>query len=127
PVGLRGARIIADRALERRRNLISGANRDDTHLRNVTPGRDFTAEYRDVRAVAPGDLCIRCEKPLRLTKALELGHLFKLGRRYSEPMSARVLDANGRGAPLVMGSYGIGVECIRREAGRQKHVEEGMS
>ena len=126
PVGLRGARMFADRALERRRNLISGANRDDTHLRNVTPGRDFTAEYRDVRAVAPGDLCIRCEKPLRLTKALELGHLFKLGRRYSEPMGARVLDANGREAPLVMGSYGIGLERILSAAAEQNHDQDGM-
>src|SRR5438552_4155737 len=104
----------------------SKANRDDTHLRNVTPGRDFTAEYRDVRAVAPGDLCVRCGKPLRLTKALELGHLFKLGRRYSEPMGARVLDSNGREAPLVMGSYGIGLERILSAAAEQNHDQDGM-
>ncbi|PYU98301.1 MAG: proline--tRNA ligase, partial [Acidobacteria bacterium] len=82
-------------------------------------------EYRDVRAVAPGDLCVRCGNPLRLTKALELGHLFKLGRRYSEPMGARVLDANGREAPLVMGSYGIGLERILSAAAEQNHDQDG--
>ena len=126
PVGLRGGRIIADRALEGRKNLIAGANRDDTHVRHVTPGRDFTPEYHDVRAVSEGDLCVRCGKPLRLTKALELGHLFKLGRRYSEAMGATVLDSNGQEVPLVMGSYGIGLERILSAAAEQNHDPDGM-
>ncbi len=126
PVGVKGARLVADRALEGRRDLIAGANRDDTHLRHVTPGRDFTAQYFDVRAVRKGDLCIRCGKTLGITKAVELGHLFKLGRRYSEAMRATVLDAKGQQVPLVMGSYGIGLERILSAAAEQNHDEEGM-
>lgn len=126
PVGARPARMLADRALEGRRDLIAGANRDDTHLRHVAPGRDFKAEYHDLRVVSPGDLCLRCGKPLRLTKAVELGHLFKLGRRYSESMRATVLDANGKEVPLVMGSYGIGLERILTAAAEQNHDEDGM-
>jgi prolyl-tRNA synthetase len=126
PVGLQGARILADRALQGRKNMITGANRDDAHLRYVTPGRDFQAEHYDLRVAAAGDLCPRCGRPLRLTKALELGHLFKLGRRYSEAMRAAVLDANGREVPLVMGSYGIGLERILSAAAEQNHDEDGM-
>jgi prolyl-tRNA synthetase len=126
PVGLAGARMIADRALEGRRNMITGANRDDRHLRNVTPGRDFTAEYHDVRLVTAGDLCVRCGKPLGLTKTLELGHLFKLGRRYSQAMHASVLDAEGNETPLLMGSYGIGLERILSAAAEQNHDQDGM-
>jgi prolyl-tRNA synthetase len=126
PVGLRGVKILADRGLEGRRNLITGANRDDYHLRNVTPGRDFSAEYRDLRVVATGDLCIRCGKPLRVSVAVELGHVFKLGRRYSESMHATVLDANGVEVPLVMGSYGIGLERILSAAAEQNHDGDGM-
>lgn len=126
PVGLKGVRIVADRALEVRRDLITGANRDDTHLSHVTPGRDFKAEFHDVRAVVEGDLCERCGKPLQLIKTLELGHVFKLGRRYSETMHASVLDQAGREVPLVMGSYGIGLERILSAAAEQNHDADGM-
>jgi prolyl-tRNA synthetase len=126
PAGLKGARIIADRALAGRKNMISGANRDDFHLRNVTPGRDFTAEYADIRAVQPGDGCVRCGKPLVLTKSIELGHVFKLGRRYSEAMHATVLDASGKEVPLVMGSYGIGLERILSAAAEQNYDADGL-
>jgi prolyl-tRNA synthetase len=126
PVGLRGVRVLADCALEGRRNLVTGANRDGYHLRNVTPGRDFTPEYFDLRLVATGDLCIRCGKSLRVRVAVELGHVFKLGRRYSETMHATVLDANGEEVPLVMGSYGIGLERILSAAAEQNHDQDGM-
>jgi prolyl-tRNA synthetase len=126
PVGLKGARILADRALTGRKNMITGANRDDFHLRNVTPGRDFTSEFADIRAVQQGDLCVRCGKPLVLTRSIELGHVFKLGRRYSEIMHATVLDASGKEVPLVMGSYGIGVERILSAAAEQNHDADGM-
>jgi prolyl-tRNA synthetase len=92
----------------------------------VTPGRDFTAEYRDLRVVSTGDLCLRCGKPLQVKVCVELGHVFKLGRRYSEAMHARVLDANGKEVPLVMGSYGIGLERILSAAAEQNHDEDGM-
>jgi prolyl-tRNA synthetase len=126
PVGLKGVRILADRALEGRKNLITGANRDDTHLRNVTPGRDFQAEYHDMRVVTAGDLCPRCGQPIQIRIAVELGHIFKLGRRYSETMHATVLDENGKETPLVMGSYGIGLERILSAAAEQNHDEDGM-
>jgi prolyl-tRNA synthetase len=127
PVGIKGVRIFADQALEGRRNMITGANQDDTHLRNVTQGRDFTAEYADLRVAEAGDLCIRCGKPLRVSVAVELGHVFKLGRRYSETMHATVLDPNGKEVPLTMGSYGIGVERILTSAVEQNHDADGMS
>ena len=126
PVGLKGVRILADRALEGRRDMISGANRDDTHLRHVTPARDISAEYRDLRVVSAGDLCPKCGRPLRITVSVELGHIFKLGRRYSQAMHATVLDENGKESPLVMGSYGIGVERILSAAVEQNHDRDGM-
>ncbi|MGH9470597.1 MAG: proline--tRNA ligase [Terriglobia bacterium] len=126
PVGLLGARLLADRSLQGRKNMITGANRDDTHLRSVTPGRDFTAEYHDLASVRAGDLCVRCHQPLRLTKVVELGHVFKLGRRYSEAMGARVLDESGKEATLVMGSYGIGVERVLSAAAEQNHDKDGL-
>jgi prolyl-tRNA synthetase len=126
PVGLKGVRIVADRALEGRKNMITGANRDGFHLRNVTPGRDFTPEYADLRVVQEGDRCIRCGKALQLMRSIELGHVFKLGRRYSQIMHATVLDANGQEVPLVMGSYGIGLERILSAAAEQNHDADGL-
>jgi prolyl-tRNA synthetase len=126
PVGLKGVRILTDKALEGRRGMITGANQDDSHLRNVAPGRDFSAEYRDLRVISAGDLCLKCGKPLRVSIAVELGHIFKLGRRYSEVMHASVLDENGREVPLVMGSYGLGVERILSAAVEQNHDADGM-
>jgi prolyl-tRNA synthetase len=126
PVSLTKVRILADKAIESRRDMITGANQDDTHLRHVTPGRDFQAEYRDLRAVAEGDPCVRCGKPLELVKGVELGHVFKLGRRYSRAMHANVLDAAGKEVELVMGSYGIGVERILTCAVEQNHDKDGM-
>ena len=126
PVGLKGVRILADKALEGRRDMITGANQDDTHLRHVTPGRDISAEYRDLRVVSAGDLCPKCGRPLRISVSVELGHIFKLGRRYSQAMHASVLDENGREVPLVMGSYGIGVERILSAAVEQNHDRDGM-
>jgi len=126
PVGIKGVRVVADRALEGRKNMITGANQDDTHLRNVTPGRDFEAEYFDLRVVQSGDLCPKCGKTLRVSVAVELGHVFKLGRRYSEAMHATVLDPNGKEVPMTMGSYGIGVERILTAAVEQNHDADGM-
>jgi len=127
PVGLAQIRVLADRALEGRRNMICGANRDDYHLRHVAPGRDFTAEFQDLRAAQSGDLCARCDGTLRVSKAIEIGHIFKLGRKYAESMGARVLDASGREVTLVMGSYGIGIERILTAAIEQNHDQDGMA
>ncbi len=126
PVGLKGVRVLADQALKGRRDLIAGANRDGFHLHHVTPGRDFSADFADLRVTQAGDLCPRCGKVLELTKCIELGHVFKLGRRYSEAMHATVLDAAGSEVTLVMGSYGIGVERILSAAAEQFHDADGM-
>ena len=126
PVGVKNARILADEALRGRRNMICGANRDDYHLRNVTPGRDFQAEYRDLRSVASGDACVNCGAALELRKCIEVGHIFQLGRRYAEAMGLRVLNADGKEVTPIMGSYGIGLERILTAAVEQGHDADGM-
>jgi prolyl-tRNA synthetase len=126
PVGVGNMPILADRALAGRRNMISGANRDDTHLRNVTPGEDFQAEMHDLRDVAAGDLCLTCGQPLEILKTIEVGRTFKLGVKYSEPMALRVLNADGREVTPQMGSYGLGLERILCAAIEKFHDKDGM-
>jgi prolyl-tRNA synthetase len=121
PIGLeaaphprkRGVLVILDSALEGRTNLIAGANKEEYHLRNVTPGRDFKPTViADVRNINEGEPDPIGGQPLRLGKAVEVGHIFKLGYKYSESMGARVLDANGKEVMPIMGCYGIGIERI---------------
>jgi prolyl-tRNA synthetase len=126
PVGVSNLRILSDLALQGRRNLTCGANRDDYHLSSVTPGRDYPAEYFDLRLVQAGEPCVRCEKPLTVSKALEVGHIFKLGTRYSESLGANVLTSEGKPAPIVMGSYGIGIERILAAAIENSHDPDGI-
>ena len=120
-------RILTDSALEGRKNLICGANKDGKHLRNVTPGRDFKTEFVDLRLVEDGDIDIQSGSPVRLRKCIEIGHIFKLGYRYSESMHLRVLDVNGKEVAPIMGSYGIGLERILTAAIEQNHDEGGMA
>jgi prolyl-tRNA synthetase len=108
-----GVLVILDSALEGRTNLIAGANKEEYHLRNVTPGRDFKPTLiADVRNINEGEPDPIGGEPLRLGKAVEIGHIFKLGYKYSESMGARVLNADGKEVTPIMGSYGIGVERI---------------
>ncbi len=125
-VGMKDIPIFADRALEGRRNMVTGANRDGFHLKNVTPSRDFSAKYVDLRTVAAGEGCPKCQAPLAVFKALEVGHIFKLGTRYSQSLGANVLDEKGQSAPIVMGSYGIGVERVAAAAVELHHDDDGM-
>jgi prolyl-tRNA synthetase len=105
--------VIMDAGLEGRTNLVAGANQLDYHYRNVTPIRDFTPTViADVRNVNEGEPDPIAGEPLRLGKAVEVGHIFKLGTRYSESMGATVLDANGKEIMPIMGCYGIGIERI---------------
>ena len=105
--------VILDRGLESRKNLVAGANQLDYHYRNVTPGRDFTPTLTaDIRNVLEGELDPIGQQPLRLGKAVEIGHIFKLGYKYSKSMGATVLGRDGKEATPIMGSYGIGVERI---------------
>jgi prolyl-tRNA synthetase len=126
PVGISNMRVLADLALEGRRNMIAGANRNDYHLRNVTPGRDFQPEYADLRQVAEGDPCAICGSELKIRKTIEIGHIFKLGYKYSESMGFRVQGANGADFTPIMGSYGIGIERILCCAIEQRHDSNGM-
>ena len=113
PVGApQGLRLLADTALRGRQNLACGANSDGVHLVGVTPDRDFQPEWADLRLVSAGEGCPRCDGTLDVFRAIEVGHIFKLGTRYSEALGATVLDAQGTAVPIVMGSYGIGIERI---------------
>lgn len=126
PVGVEDIRILADVALDGRRNLTTGANEDDFHIQGVTPGVHFQAEYHDLRTVRDGDSCPGCGQPLAVIKTIEVGHIFKLGTKYSESMGATVLDKDGVAVPIVMGSYGIGVERILSAAIEQYHDDRGI-
>jgi prolyl-tRNA synthetase len=112
PVGVGNMRILADLALKGRRNMICGANRDDYHLKNVTPGEDFQPEYFDLRQVASGDGCANCGGRLEMVKAIEIGHLSTLGATYSRSIALRVLGEDGKEVAPTMGSYGIQIERI---------------
>ncbi|HUD65575.1 MAG TPA: proline--tRNA ligase [Candidatus Sulfotelmatobacter sp.] len=119
--------LLVDKALEGRANLIGGANKKDYHLKNLTPGNDFhPTAYADLRAVTAGEACPNCGKALRIDTAVEIGHIFKLGYRYSESMGARVLDKNGKEVTPIMGSYGIGIERILTAAVEQGNDENGF-
>jgi prolyl-tRNA synthetase len=119
--------LFVDQALEGRVNLIGGANKEDYHLKNITPGKDFhPTAYLDLRAVAAGEACPTCGQALRIDTAMEIGHIFKLGYRYSESMGARVLDKNGKEVTPIMGCYGIGIERILTAAVEQGNDENGF-
>jgi prolyl-tRNA synthetase len=119
--------LLVDKALEGRTNLIAGANKEDYHLKNLTPGKDFhPTAYADLRAVTAGEACPNCGNALRIDTAVEIGHIFKLGYRYSESMGARVLDKNGKEVTPIMGSYGIGIERILTAAVEQSNDENGF-
>jgi prolyl-tRNA synthetase len=119
--------VLVDTALQGRTNLVSGANKEDYHLRNITPGRDFPVQqWVDLRTVSEGEGCSNCGAPLVVGKAVEIGHIFKLGYKYSESMGLRVLDKDGKEVTPIMGSYGIGVERILTAAIEQNHDEEGF-
>jgi prolyl-tRNA synthetase len=119
--------LLLDKALEGRTNLIAGANKEDYHVKNITPGKDFQpTAYADLRTVASGEPCPNCGAPLRMDMAVEIGHIFKLGNKYSESMGARVLDRNGKEVMPVMGCYGIGIERILTAAIEQSNDENGF-
>jgi prolyl-tRNA synthetase len=127
PLGLKGFRIIADKRLEGANNLISGANRNDYHLGNIDLSRDTKVDaYYDLRTVEPDETCTHCSSPLRIVNAIELGHIFKLGTKYSESLNVTFLDENGQSKPVVMGSYGIGIERILACAIEQSHDANGI-
>jgi prolyl-tRNA synthetase len=127
-VGVADVPIYADDALEGRRGMVTGANEDDFHLRNVVVARDLAdVRWTSLRSVVVGDACTRCGGRLELKKTIELGHIFKLGLRYSEAMKLRVLNEQGKEVPVVMGSYGIGIERLVAAVIEAHHDEDGIA
>ena len=124
PVGS-PVRIVADEALSEGQYIV-GANRDDWHLKGVQAGRDFQAEFVDLRVVKEGDTCPNCGGKLTIEQAIEIGHIFKLGTFYSVPFEANFLDEDGTEKPLVMGSYGIGPGRVIAAIVEQHHDEQGI-
>ena len=124
PVGVT-VDVIADETL-REGQYVVGANRDDVHLRGVQAGRDYEPRFADLREVRGGDACPACGGHLRLQAAIEVGHIFKLGTRYSKPLEATFVDEDGGERPLIMGSYGIGPGRVLATAVEQRHDEHGI-
>ena len=124
PVGI-GIEVVADEAL-RHGQFVAGANRDGWHLRGVEAGRDYTPRFADIREAREGDSCPECGGTLRFQTAIEVGHIFKFGTRYSAPMDALFLDEDGTERPLIGGSYGVGPARIMAAAVEQSHDENGI-
>jgi prolyl-tRNA synthetase len=127
-VGFRKAPVFVDASLAKRRDMVTGANEDGFHVRGVDVARDLLphAKVAELRSVRAGEGCPRCDGTLDVFKALEVGHIFKLGTKYSVSMGANVLKADGGETPIVMGSYGIGVERIMAAAIELHHDEKGI-
>jgi len=128
PLGLKGrVKIVADRSIREGSNFVAGANKEGYHLKGVNYPRDFeVALLADIAMVREGDLCPGCRKPLRLTRGVELGHIFKLGTKYSEALGAAFLDKDGQKKPLVMGCYGIGMGRLLAAVIEESHDEKGI-
>ena len=129
-VGVTELPIYADDALRQRRGMVTGANEDDFHLRHVGVDRDLDKlqrlKWTSLRNVLPGDACVACGKELAVKRTIELGHIFKLGVRYSESMNLTVLNEQGKEVPVVMGSYGIGIERLVAAVIEAYHDDNGI-
>ncbi len=126
PVGISNIKIIADDLLKGTKGMVTGANTNDFHIRGVDVEKNIKVDaYYNLRMVKSGDRCVKCGAVLEIRDALELGHIFKLGTKYSASMGAFILDADGKERPIVMGSYGIGLERIMACAIEQKGDDKG--
>jgi prolyl-tRNA synthetase len=127
PCGLHDCTIVVDSELPGLKNLCAGACRKDHHLINVNYGRDYTADVvADIKVLKEGDPCPICGKPVRHTRGIEVGQVFKLGTKYSEPMGAYYKDENQQDHPIVMGCYGIGVTRTLAAIVEQHHDDAGI-
>jgi prolyl-tRNA synthetase len=127
PVGLKGFTILADSRLKGANGLVSGANRNDYHIRNIDLERDCRIDgYHDLRTVQEGETSPDGKGRLRIVRGIELGHIFKLGTKYADALGARFLDENGKESAVIMGSYGIGIERIVACHIEQNHDENGI-
>ncbi len=127
PIGLKGFRIIADKRLEGANNLISGANQNDYHIGHIDMRRDVAVEgFFDLRTVEADESCTACGSALKISNAIELGHIFKLGTKYADALNVTFLDEAGQAKPVIMGSYGIGIERIIACSIEQNHDTDGI-
>jgi prolyl-tRNA synthetase len=132
PMGFAGAmglkvKVLADLSLKGMKNMVMGANQEDRHVRNVNEGRDFRVDqYADLRMITPSDPCPRCGGKLQFGKGIEVGHVFKLGVKYSNALKANFLNKNGHETPIIMGCYGIGIGRTVAAAIEQCHDENGI-
>ncbi|MHB8204213.1 MAG: proline--tRNA ligase [Desulfomonilaceae bacterium] len=127
PIGLQNVPVLADHAITTIQSAVVGANEADTHLINVDPRNHFRVDnFGDFRAAAEGDLCPRCSGKLRFNKGIEVGHIFKLGVKYSKAMNASFLDPEGKETFMIMGCYGIGVSRVLAAAIEQNHDDDGI-
>ncbi|MGC8916262.1 MAG: proline--tRNA ligase [Thermoanaerobaculum sp.] len=127
PVGLSGVRVVADPEVMKLAVAATGANRDDDHVVGVVPGRDFQPDLvADIRMVRASDPCPRCGQPLEVKRGIEVGHIFKLGTKYSVPMGCTYLDEKGGEQPMIMGCYGLGIGRTVAAAIEQNHDDNGI-
>jgi prolyl-tRNA synthetase len=127
PVGLKDVFVVVDDLIPQCANLVAGANEEGYHLLNINYDHDFNASLvADITAAADGDACPQCGKPMRLTRGVEVGNIFKLGTRYTDALGCTYLDENGASQPVVMGSYGIGVGRLLACVAEEHHDERGL-
>lgn len=126
PINVKNVKVIADNAVEYIVNGVCGANEDGFHFTGVNPGRDFQADYADLRFIQEGDASPDGEGIIQFARGIEVGHVFKLGTRYSEAMNGTFLDENGRAQPMIMGCYGIGVSRTMAAIAEQYNDENGL-
>jgi len=126
-VGLKGVKIIADESVTSGANFVAGANKPDTHLKNVNYPRDFKADIvTDIARARAGEGCPKCQTRLSSTRGIEVGHIFKLGTVFSQQLGANFMDASGVSRPIIMGCYGIGLERLIAAAIEQNHDDKGI-
>lgn len=126
PIGINADYVFIDKEIVEQRNIVVGANKTEYHIKNANYGRDFEGIVGDFRNVQEGDQCIVCGKPLEIARGVEVGHIFKLGTKYSESMNANFIDKDGKSKPIVMGCYGIGVERTAAAIIEQHNDEKGI-
>lgn len=125
PVGHK-IKKIADFSIQKEISYISGANKKNYHLQGIIPGIHFDAQWADIRRVKEEDRCPKCGNSLKIEKAIEVGNIFKLGTKYTEPLHAYFLDKDGKEKPIIMGSYGIGPARVAAAAIEQNHDSDGI-
>lgn len=127
PIGLKGIKIVCDSSILSGQTYLCGANKKDKHLTGVNPGKDFSADITgDIRYIIEEDSCPKCGSEISFTKGIELGHIFKLGTKYSVPLQAKFIDKDNKENPIVMGCYGIGIDRIIAVAIEQNHDKDGI-